>query len=202
MDTKVKNLPVTLETFWNIQSHDRSGRAFTLYTFYSQAAIKQNSSQPLASDLFCSLGLHWSLNTVIKTRKILMTAGAIEHFRKKSYHYVRVNYLTIELQNKKFDLSENKIQDSVMGTIAVFDYYKKWYERIEGCLDEFTKRLKKRMNLTDKPDLEAVSHYLRLVYDRINEIGYGIQSVNCELAFWYYLIDSVANELRCERIAK
>lgn len=202
----MSGLPITRETYWRIHAFDPSGRAWSLYTFYALAAVRQDSSQPLATDKFCQLGLKWgSVNTVAKARLKLMKAEAVEHVHKFGYHYVKINFLTVKLKNKRVELSETTVPAGVMGSPGIFDYWEKWWERLtKGCLDEFSIRLKKEMKLKEKPDFDEMYNLLNVVYRRMNDEGYGIYEgkPDCELRFWYYLLRSVANEFKREERMK
>lgn len=196
-------LPIPPASYWTIQRTDPTGRALALYLFYVQAAIKQDSSQPLASDQFCANGLRWNIKTVRIARAKLAEAGMIDHVHKQSYRYVRIHYLNGKLVNGRFELSATPIPAGVMGTTGVFDHYSQWWDRLtNGCIDEFVKRLKKQMNTPQKPDTDAVYHHLNTVYNRINATGYGIMEIDSELRFWGYLLKSVAVEFEWENRRK
>lgn len=198
-------LPVTMETFGKVQSLDPSGRAWALYCFYARAAVKQESSQPLCTDMFCKNGLHWKdIKTVRKFRKVLQRAGAVSLERKFPYSYVTVNYLTVRLKNKRFELSETPVEshDYQNGLELLDTAWPEWWERLSGsCFDEFMKRLKKVMEVCEMPDYNEAFHHLNVVYGRMEDPLTGIWcgGPRCELDFWNYLLRGVANEFAAHK---
>lgn len=194
MDATKIPISVTSQTYWNIVNNGSPG-ALTLYLFYTQKAIDQNTIQPWAKDSFCARRLKVNTSTITRWRKELQDLGMIEHIRKmysgKNYFYVKVNYLAVTIHGQAHHMSDNMSGEECNSYMAL-DYYAKWLESFR----ESTKFIKDvSQELKDSPDLETIAGAVDEVWNRINEKGYGISEVDTELRFYYYIVTGVANQI-------
>lgn len=195
-------LPVTTQTFYAVTNGTGSaslkGKAFLLYSFYTVEAVRQESSQPLATDDWCAHCLGFDIKAVREARKFLTEIGLIEHIVKRSrgFRYVRVHYLPVTLPNV------NPMQlDTIKQTGFLGDFYSQWYERMMNHVQILKRRIEQRLvqksvRLRWVPDYESINNYCELIFQRIED---GVEGVMlCERDFVYYVIDSVINEARNE----
>jgi hypothetical protein len=194
-----KILPVTTESFYNILGREGSGsmraKAFALYTFYCVQAVRQGSSQPLATDEFCASFLNFDLKAVRAARKFLMLSGLIEHIvkEKRGYRYVRVHFLPHELPNRNpFDLS---CEESPEGDWDD-EMYRQWLDRMLSNIPVLIKRIdsffqKKKFDYKMKLTNDELTLEFENLYKRALDYGKTFPS---ERAFVYYLLESFFNQ--------
>lgn len=203
-EEEAKNISLTSASLWNIQRVDNSGKALTLYCFFIQKALDQNSPQPWATDKFCARILRWNVKTVIKARKCLEEAKVIEIVKKRSgsrnFQYVRVNYLPFTLSGPYRSLSIEKIPGPQLSTYHCFDFYAVWFEKIlYNGLPSFKRLLgNKYQDIPVMMDKEIIQH-LETIWDRTNGTGYLLGEIDTELRFHFYLAAAVYNEVKQKR---
>jgi hypothetical protein len=185
---------ITSETFWRINSVDKTGIAITLYLFYAQKAIDQNSPQPLATDQYCADSLNRSLSTIRRARKKLEQVGVIEPVRKRTFTYIRINYLPFRIEGPSHNLSAENIPQSLMGTYVVFDYFTTWHNRILNNPLPFIRKVNKSANRNFQAD-DILTALYEIIDSKIEMKGYGIEKVENELAYFHYLVEAVKNKL-------
>jgi len=203
-------LPITEESYSVAMKEDNSGRAWALYCLYVRCCLHSDTSQPMATDEWCASKLSWNIKVVRKYRQILARCGLIIHIPKQASRYVRVNYLTVKLSNKKsFTLSESNVPDGVIGTYAMLGYFTLWYDRMIafrwGLLDaRIIKRSKDHHGYRPVSilDREEVLSLMEDVWRLINNNGWGIMSVRNELSFFYYVLDAVIHKLISKKALK
>lgn len=186
---------VTAATFHNIRSYDSGGRAWMLYSFYAAQALQRNEGQPYCNDEWTAGALKWNAKTVRQVRKTLITAGVIKMIRKGRKNYIRLHYLPFKVgKGKHRSMGTENILATVMATTGVFDYWAKWYDAIQGNPTRFINAVRKEAGA--KASKDKIMGHLDAVYGKVCRTGYGIEKLDNELSFFYYLAKSVARKIK------
>ena len=136
-----------------------------LYCFYAMKAADRDEGQPYCTDEWTAEQLDWNFKTVAEFREKLITAKLIRMVRKGRKRYIQVQYLSFKVSNQKHpSLGMENIPGSVMGTTGVFNFYARWYDRIQGNPTRFINTVRKQVGQAPK---DKILQYLEVVYGKI-----------------------------------